>query len=288
MRSLEEFLLIHLDSHKGLNLGTDKLVRELISAHSGQLVHHGVNLNILLLEHLSSLSAALKALSDLLCEDLLDTEQGNLRLVLVYKVDKSHLEGLNGSVLADGAHGSLHRDLKLAEPVFDVTLALNGVIKINCLGSSTEFLADSPDESAVDTVECHTTNGIEHHLEIVLNCIGISTNGQDLEQVRVGDEVETREDASLLLKIGLEFTLAVFKVLLHLWESTGEQIVLAAADDEFCLGGALHNLPPLSVNVLEDLRFLGHLLCNLTTSKDEHERHPLIHNLEPFFKGLLN
>ena len=271
MNSLEELLLVNLDSHEGLNFGTDKLVRELVTAHSSQVVHHGVNLDILRLEHLGSLSAALEALSDLLREDLLDTEQGNLRLVFVDEVDKTHLEGLNGSSLADGAHGSLHGNFKLAEPVLDVTLTLYGVIKTNCFSSSTEFLIDSADESAVDTVECHTTNGIEHHLEVLLNCIGISTNGQDLEQVRVGDEIETREDASLLLKIGFEFTLAVLEVLLHLREGTGEQIILAAADDELGLCGALHNLFPLSVNVLEDFRFLGHLFGNLTASEDKHE-----------------
>ena len=104
MNSLEEFLLVNLDGHEGLNLGTDKLVRELVTAHSGQVVHHGVNLSILSLEHLGSLSAALKALSDLLREDLLDAEQGNLRLVFVDEFDEPHLESLNSSVLANGAH----------------------------------------------------------------------------------------------------------------------------------------------------------------------------------------
>lgn len=104
MNSLEEFLLVNLDGHEGLNFGTDKLVGKLITTHSGQIVHHGINFNILLLKHLGSLSAALKALCNLLCEDLLDTEQGNLRLVFVDEFDETHLESLNSSVLANGAH----------------------------------------------------------------------------------------------------------------------------------------------------------------------------------------
>ena len=133
MNSLEEFLLINLDGYEGLNFSTDKFVRKLITAHSGQIVHHAIYFNILLLEHLSSLSAALKALSDLLCENLLNTEQGNLGLVFVDELDKTHLESLNCTVLANGAHGSLHGNLKLAEPVFNIALALDIVIKVDCL-----------------------------------------------------------------------------------------------------------------------------------------------------------
>ena len=133
MNPLKEFLLVNLDGHEGLNFGTDKLVRELITTHSGQIVHHGINFNILLLKHLGSLSAALKALSDLLREDLLDTEQGNLRLVFVDKLSQTHLESLDSTVLANGAHGGLHGNLKLAKPVLDITLALNRVIKVDCL-----------------------------------------------------------------------------------------------------------------------------------------------------------
>ena len=98
MNSLEQFLLVNLDGHEGLNFGTNKLVRELIATHSGQIVHHSINFNIFLLKHLSSLSTALKALSDLLCEDLLDAEQGNLRLVFVDEFYETHLESLDSTL----------------------------------------------------------------------------------------------------------------------------------------------------------------------------------------------
>ena len=189
-------------------------------------------------------------------------------MVLVDEVGKTHLEALLSARLANGAHGGLHSGLKLDKPVLNITLALDWVVKVDGFGRATPVLVDGTDKSAVDLIECNSANSIEHFLEIILDLVRISTNGQNLEEIRVRAEVETWEHTSLLLKVSLELTLAVFEVLLHLWESGEQQIILAAWDDELLLGDTLHDLLPLSVNVLEDLGLLRHLLGDLTTSED--------------------
>ena len=279
--SPEEILLINLDSDKSLNLGTDELVRKVSTAHIGQVLHHTVNFEVLLLEHLCSLSGALKAFSDLLGEDHLETKKGNLRLVLVDEFNKAHAEALSGSVLANVTHRILHATLKSAKPIFNVAFTLDVFVQFDGLSSTTPVLVDSNDKSLVDLVESDSADGIEHLFEIILNLAWVSTNGQDLKEIRVGSEVETGEYASLLFKVSLELTLAVLKVLLHLGESRGEQIVLAAWNNKFLLSDTLHDLLPLSIGALEDLGLLRHLFGDLTTSEDENETHPLGHDLEP-------
>jgi hypothetical protein len=61
-----------------------------------------------LLESLLAIALALKALSDLLSEDHLDSKQRDLGLVLVNEFLKAHSEALSGSSLANVAHGKLH------------------------------------------------------------------------------------------------------------------------------------------------------------------------------------
>jgi len=131
-------------------------------------------------------------------------------------------------------------------------------------------------------------NRIKHFFEVILNLARVSSNGQNLEEIRVGAEVETREDTSLLFEISLKLPLAVLQIFLHLGQSAQEQVVLAAWDDQFLLGDALHDLLPLSVSLLENLRLLWHLFGDLTTSEDEHKTHPLLHDLEPLLESFGN
>jgi hypothetical protein len=191
-------------------------------------------------------------------------------------------------LLADSAHGNLHGSFELAEPIFDVALALDVVVQSNGLGAATPVLVDRDKKSSIDSIKGDAGDGIEHFLEIILDLVGISSDGKDLEQVGVGAEVETGEDASLLLEVSLELPLAVLEIFLHLGKSCGKQIILAARDDEFLLGDSLHDLLPLRVGVLEDLGLLGHLLGDFTTGEYEDETHPGGLDLEPLLEGLLN
>jgi len=149
-------------------------------------------------------------------------------------------------------------------------------------------LVDGSDESTIDFIESNSADSIEQLFEIVLNLVGVSTNRKNLKEIRVGAEIETWEDASLLFEISLKFSLTILKILLHLWKCTQEEIILAAWDDQFLLGYPLHNLLPLGIGVLEDLGLLRHLFGNLTTSEDKYQTHPLLHDLEPLLKSLLN
>ena len=286
--SLEKILLVDLDGNEGLDLGTDELVRQVVTTHVRQIVHDAVNLGVLLLEGLLAVTLALKALSDFLGENELDSEQGNLRLVFVDEVLEVQGEALSGSILANAAHRILHGSFELAEPVLNVAFTLDVVVEFDGLSSTTPVLVDRAKKSAVNAVEGNSANSIEHLFEVILDLAGVSSDRQNLQQISVRTEVETREDTSLLLKISLKLTLAVLEILLHLGEGTGQKVVLAARNDELLLSNALHDLLPLSVRVLEDLGSLRHLLGNLTTGEDEHETHPLGHHLEPFLKSLLH
>ena len=286
--SLEELLLVNLNGNERLNLGPDELVGKVITAHSGQLAHHGVDLDVLCLEGLESILGPLETVSDLLSEHELDTEKGDLRLIVANELCEALGEALGSTVHDNVSDGSLHAALESAEPILDVALALDRVIELNRLSGATEVLVDGLEHAAVNTVEGNTKDSIEHLLEIILNHVRISTNRQNLEEILVGAEVETREDTSLLLEVGFELALAVLKILLHLGEGAGEKIVLAAANDHLLLSDSLHNLLPLGVSVLEDLGLSRHLLGDLTTSEDEYERHPLGLDLKPLLEGLLH
>jgi hypothetical protein len=87
VHSLKELLLIYLDGDEGLNLGSNELVGQVITAHVSQLVHDGIDFLTLGLEGLRTLPLFFEALGHLLGEDELDTEESNLRLVLVDELD---------------------------------------------------------------------------------------------------------------------------------------------------------------------------------------------------------
>jgi hypothetical protein len=133
MDSLEKILLIDLNGDERFDLASDKSIGEIITAHSGQIVHHASNFKVLRLECLGAVPGALQAISNFLGEKELETEKGDLGLIFVNKFLEAHLEALCGTILADCAHGGLHIALEHNEPVFNVTFAFHRLIKFNGL-----------------------------------------------------------------------------------------------------------------------------------------------------------
>ena len=131
--SLEEILLVDLNGYKGLNFSPDKFVGKIFTAHSGKIVHHCVDLDVLSLERLLSILLPLKAVSHLLSKHELDTEKGNLRLVLANELHEGELEALGSGAHDNGAHGLLHGALELAKPILDVAFAFDGIVESNRL-----------------------------------------------------------------------------------------------------------------------------------------------------------
>ena len=79
-------------------------------------------------------------------------------------------------------------------------------------------LDDFNNELSVGLVEGDSVNGIEKLLEIVLDGVRVRSNRQDLEQIIIGAEIESRENVSLGFKIVLKLLLADLKSVLELWE----------------------------------------------------------------------
>ena len=138
-----------------------------------------------MLEQGVAFTLALKALGDFLGEDHLDAKKGHLRLILVNEFGQAHCKAFSGGLLANCAHRNLHRVFQLAKPVFDVALALNGLVQFDCFSGTTPVLVDGLDHSAIYTVEGDSANSIEHLLEIVLDLGRVSSNRQNLEEISV-------------------------------------------------------------------------------------------------------
>jgi hypothetical protein len=106
-------------------------------------------------------------------------------LILVNEFGEAHRKAFSRGLLANCAHRNLHGLFQLAKPVFNVALALDCLIQIDCFSSTTPVLVDGLNKSAIYTVESDSTNCIKHLLKIVLDLVRVSSNRQNLEQISV-------------------------------------------------------------------------------------------------------
>ena len=100
-------------------------------------------------------------------------------------------------------HGTCLHPLYCLQPLLHIrpkTLGVNWLIVEDLL----PLLALSPNDLCVSVLEEKREDALEDLLEMVLHFEGFLGVSQDLKQVFVGEEVETREEETLLLEIVVE------------------------------------------------------------------------------------
>jgi len=133
MDEIEDLDLMHMDCYECLNFHSLKLVK-VIQAHLTELSHHSMDffLFLLKLNNLFFLSS-LKAISDLLGPNLLNTKKSNLRWERFDKLSKRHREAVLGTSSTDHSHRPLHLQLEFEEPFFNITFSLDSFSEKNFL-----------------------------------------------------------------------------------------------------------------------------------------------------------
>jgi len=184
---IEFVTLVNLNGHESLNLGTLELVKFFIQAHHSKILHDVVVVLLLLVKirSLVGLLALGKSLLKAGSPKELDTEQSNLRLVVINEFAEGHREAVLCGRLANLTHRLLHLLLEFVKPVLNLTFGFDTLVKSDILSGASEVLVDNDDHLTVLLIESNRVNGVEKLLEIVLDSVGVRALGQNLEQISI-------------------------------------------------------------------------------------------------------
>jgi len=278
----EQVLLMDMNGNHSLNLGSLDSV-PVIQTHSGKLGHNSIDVLLFLLHlSLSLLVVSLKAVLHLGGPNHLDTQQSDLGRRFLSEFSQRKREASLVTFSAFVSHGTLHFFLEEKEPVFDLTLSLDWLSKVNSfLDVLRDVLLDRVDESSVVLIKDDSGDGVEQLLEVVLNHLWVRSDGKNLQKSFVGAEIESWEDVSLGFQVVLQFLLASFKTFLKGSEGVLQDVIGAAVNDVLLLVSSLHDFNPLLVNVHELFGLSWQLLGNITTGEDRHQVGPEGLYLEP-------
>mmetsp|Transcript_34010 Transcript_34010/g.86280 ORF Transcript_34010/g.86280 Transcript_34010/m.86280 type:complete len:236 (-) Transcript_34010:4150-4857(-) len=200
---LEQILLVHVHGDQGLELGPVHLRTKIGETKRDQIAQHLDKLAIGLAHDFLVFvdSHASERVLEVLGPDQLNAEQGHLRDGLIPKLGQRQavqdLWAHDGGIPALLADRPLHLVLQGEEPVLDVSDSHHRRHHVDALDGGANDAEDLHDFLLVDLVELHAVDGVEELLEVLLDALGVAALGEDLEQHRVGGEVEARELVAL-------------------------------------------------------------------------------------------
>ena len=140
----------------------------------------------------------------------------------------------------------------------------------------------------VHLVERHLGQGVEQTgLEVRRHRLRVRTQGQNLQQRRVGDEVKARELGSLRVQKRRERLLAQLELLRENRQRVRHEIVhVAHLHDVLRLHRVLNRLDELLVDVLKPLRLERELLHDVPAAEHRLHVHPHVLHDEPHLDDL--
>mmetsp|Transcript_60776 Transcript_60776/g.98377 ORF Transcript_60776/g.98377 Transcript_60776/m.98377 type:complete len:250 (-) Transcript_60776:463-1212(-) len=214
---LEQILLVNVNRHKRLKLGSVHLGTQVRQAHAHQVAQHLHELlvccahdcTVLLPRH------ANQGFLEVGGPNELDAQQRHLGDALVREIAHGKtiqdLPALHGSDATLSSDRAAHLVLQGEQPVLDVAHGHHGRLQSDDLRHGSLRLHDLHDLLAVDLVKLHPVDGIEELLEVLLDALRVTSLRQDLQQHWIGGEVEAGELVPLPLQITLQGLLALFQ-----------------------------------------------------------------------------
>lgn len=178
------------------------------------------------------------------------------------------LQTLHGNVIQGIPH--LHFDHR--QPQLDWTLGNNwyfeGDIFHFCRPHAENF------RRLPSLCELHLHYIVEALSQMRLDSLGISSLREDLEELIVGEEVETRECSSLRLEVVFETLLDLIKILVVLLELTQQLLIVADFQHLWSFLGPSHMVLPELINMLELLCLVWQLLLDVFSVENVLKIHP--------------
>ena len=214
----------------------------------------------------------------------------NLRAIedALARMEFDPFDSLAFSVVLNGlpkhvSHRVAHHLLDVTHPVLNL---FTGWIY---LLDEVDLLLLSRDHSthSVLVIEYKIGNSLEDLLEERPNVLDFLGLGQDLEQLFIGEEEETREGASLLLQILSETLVHDFKVLVGLDELVFETVDRTVAENSLVLFGVVDDGPPGSIDTPEPLGLSLQLSGDISRFEDRLQVGPGSLAVDPLVQGLL-
>ena len=155
--------------------------------------------------------------------------------------------------------GGNHLALKFRHPEFYTSiLGIDSLNEVNLL-----LLGRNASPDSVVSLEIEIRNTLKHFLQVrahLSNFLGLREN---LEEIVVGQEVETAEESAFLLEVILETLLDKFEVLVAVLEALLASFNGALDENLRVLDDRLHDGSPLDVDTLESLTFSLELLLDI-------------------------
>ena len=157
-------------------------------------------------------------------------------------------------------HGLKHLTLDISHPEFDITvLGVDSFDKVYLLTFDRHH-----GDHAVIVAELQISNGFKHLSEMASDTTHLFSLRQDLKQVIIGEEIESRKVRPLLLEVLFETFLNHLKTLVSVNEVVFKTFLAAVVKNAWVLMSLIHDETPLDIDALEALGLHGQLLHDIS------------------------